>query len=73
MRAFNRGVHVEAKIESLGLHMPAPSTPKGSFVNYAVVNNLIFLSGHLPQVSLLFNTIFVSNLCYVVMGIIVAS
>jgi hypothetical protein len=43
-------VHVEAKIQSLGLKLPAPAIPKGSFINYTVVGNLAYLSGHLPQV-----------------------
>jgi hypothetical protein len=49
---LQRFVHVENKIASLGLQMPAPAVPKGSFVNFVVVDNLAYLSGHLPQVSL---------------------
>ena len=45
-----RCLHVESKINELGLHMPAPAVPKGSFVNFVQVGNLVFLSGHLPQV-----------------------
>lgn len=48
---LQRFVHVENKIGSLGLQMPAPAVPKGSFVNFVVVDNLAYLSGHLPQVS----------------------
>jgi len=44
-----RFVHVEAKIASLGLQLPAISTPKGNFVNFVQVGNLVFVSGHLPQ------------------------
>ena len=44
-----RFVHVEAKIASLGLKLPAISTPKGNFVNFVQVGNLVFVSGHLPQ------------------------
>lgn len=47
---LQRFVHVENKIASLGLAMPAPAVPKGSFVNFVVVDNLAYLSGHLPQV-----------------------
>ena len=43
-----RTVHVESRIAALGLKMPPPAVPKG-FVNFAVVNNIAFLSGHLPQ------------------------
>lgn len=45
-----RHVAVEAKIAALGLEMPAPAVPKGNFVNFLVVGNLAYLSGHLPQV-----------------------
>jgi uncharacterized protein involved in high-affinity Fe2+ transport len=48
--ASRRNVHIEAKIAALGLEMPAPAVPKGTFVNYLVVGNLAYLSGHLPQV-----------------------
>ena len=44
-----RGVHVETKIESLGLRMPTAAVPKGNFVNYVRVGNIVYLSGHLPQ------------------------
>lgn len=44
-----RSVHVEAKIAALGLKMPSPAVPKGNFVNYVQVGNLVFVSGHLPQ------------------------
>ncbi len=47
---LRRSVHVEAKIEALGLKLPQPAVPKGSFVNFVVVDNLAYLSGHLPQV-----------------------
>ena len=46
-----RGVHVEAKIAALGLKLPSPAIPKGSFVNFLIVDNFVYLSGHLPQVS----------------------
>ena len=45
---LTRGVHVESKISALGLKMPPPAVPKG-FVNFTVVNNVAYLSGHLPQ------------------------
>jgi enamine deaminase RidA (YjgF/YER057c/UK114 family) len=41
---------VEAKIESLGLAMPNPAVPKGKFVNFVQIDNMVYLSGHLPQV-----------------------
>jgi hypothetical protein len=44
---------VEAKIAALGLELPAPAVPKGNFVNFLVVGNMAYLSGHLPQVLLL--------------------
>jgi hypothetical protein len=48
---LRRQVHVEAKIAALGLQLPTPGVPKGSFINFTVVGNLAYLSGHLPQVS----------------------
>lgn len=50
--AGKRFINVEARIAGLGLKMPDPVVPKGSFVNFAQVGNLVFLSGHLPQVCL---------------------
>lgn len=47
-----KSVHTEAKIAALGLELPAPAVPKGNFVNYLVIGNMAYLSGHLPQVSL---------------------
>lgn len=44
-----RQVHVEAKIASLGLKLPKPAVPKGNFVNFVRINNIVYLSGHLPQ------------------------
>lgn len=45
-----RDIKTEEKIASLGLQMPEAGTPKGSFVNYLKLsNNLVYLSGHLPQ------------------------
>src|SRR3954465_11187245 len=45
-----RLVHVEAKIESLGLTMPKAAVPKGNFVQFVRVDNMVYLAGHLPQV-----------------------
>jgi hypothetical protein len=50
LRGTFRTSHVEAKIDSLGLKLPTAAIPKGNFINYTLTNNLIFLSGHLPQV-----------------------
>eukprot|EP01036_Dinobryon_divergens_P026152 gene26152-34764_t len=44
-----RCIHVEAKIASLGLSLPAPAIPKGNFSNYVAIGNMVYLSGHLPQ------------------------
>lgn len=44
-----RSIHVEKNIEKLGLKMPTPSVPKGSFIQYNKIGNLVFVSGHLPQ------------------------
>ena len=42
-------MHVESKITALGLKLPSPAVPKGNFVNYVRVGDLVFVSGHLPQ------------------------
>ena len=54
-RVFNRSVgarrfvHVEKRIEELGIELPAAPTPKA---NYNIVchanNNMLYISGHLP-------------------------
>lgn len=49
-RQVIRNVQAEAKIAALGLKMPAPAVPKGSFVNFVAVGDVAYLSGHLPQV-----------------------
>ena len=46
-----KNVTVEAKISALGLELPTPAVPKGNFINFTVVGNLAYLSGHLPQVN----------------------
>ena len=50
-RAGFRRVHIEAKLAKMGLEMPTPAVPKGTFVNFLVIDNMAYLSGHLPQVS----------------------
>lgn len=44
-----RCVHVEARIAQMGLDLPAPPTPKGTYRNFVRVGNMAFLAGHLPQ------------------------
>ena len=39
---------VEAKLEALGLTLPAPLSPVANFVLAVTVGNLVFLSGHVP-------------------------
>eukprot|EP01039_Chlorochromonas_danica_P007026 gene7026-7770_t len=46
---LRRHIHAESRIATLGLELPAAATPKGSYINFLVVGNLAFLSGHLPQ------------------------
>lgn len=40
---------VEGKIHALGLSMPEPAVPKGAFNQCLIVDNIAYLSGHLPQ------------------------
>ena len=45
-----RGIHVEARIASLGLNLPKlPPDPQGSYCNFVQTGKLIHLCGHLPQ------------------------
>jgi len=39
---------VEAKLEALGLSLPAPPAPVANYVRAVQVGNLVFLSGHGP-------------------------
>jgi enamine deaminase RidA (YjgF/YER057c/UK114 family) len=39
---------VEAKLEAMGLTLPAPPAPVANYVRYVQVGNLVFLSGHGP-------------------------
>jgi hypothetical protein len=47
--AGRRFVNAEAKIAALGLEMPSPAIPKGNFVQFTKIGNMVYLSGHLPQ------------------------
>lgn len=50
MRALSAPIHIEAKIKSMGLDLPAtPEAPKGNYMSYSRSGNLIFLSGTLPK------------------------
>ena len=44
-RAFIRAVHVEARIDKLGLKLPPPGAPKGNYVSVVRSGNLLFLAG----------------------------
>jgi len=39
---------IEAKLESMGLTLPAPPAPVANYVRAVQVGNLVFLSGHGP-------------------------
>jgi enamine deaminase RidA (YjgF/YER057c/UK114 family) len=39
---------VEAKLEALGLTLPAPPAPVANYVRAVVVGNIVYLSGHGP-------------------------
>jgi enamine deaminase RidA (YjgF/YER057c/UK114 family) len=44
-----RYIHVEKRIQDLGYMLPAqPAAPKGNYMNYSRVGNVIYFSGHLP-------------------------
>lgn len=45
-----RAVHIEARIAQLGhILPPLPPEPKGNYMQYSREGNVIYLSGHLPQ------------------------
>jgi enamine deaminase RidA (YjgF/YER057c/UK114 family) len=41
---------IEDKIESLGIKLPTPPTPAGSYVAVVKTGNLLFISGQIPMV-----------------------
>jgi enamine deaminase RidA (YjgF/YER057c/UK114 family) len=41
---------IEQKIESLGITLPSPPTPAGSYVAVVKTGNLLFISGQIPMV-----------------------
>ena len=41
-------MEVEAKLEVMGLELPKPGTPAGSYIGAVQVGNLLFVSGHGP-------------------------
>ena len=41
---------IEEKIESLGIKLPSPPTPAGSYVAVVRTGNLLFISGQIPMV-----------------------
>lgn len=42
-------LHVERRLEELGLKMPAPSKPVASYVMATRVGSMLYTAGHLPQ------------------------
>ena len=41
---------IEEKLESLGIKLPSPPTPAGSYVAVVKTGNLLFISGQIPMV-----------------------
>jgi enamine deaminase RidA (YjgF/YER057c/UK114 family) len=41
--------HIEKRLESLGINLPAASNPAASYTNFVLVNGLIFVSGKGPS------------------------
>ena len=41
---------IEQKIESLGIKLPTPPTPAGSYVPVVRTGNLLFISGQIPMI-----------------------
>ncbi|CAM9277581.1 unnamed protein product [Discosporangium mesarthrocarpum] len=40
---------VENRLKELGVTLPPPATPAGSYVQYTRAGNTVYLSGHLPK------------------------
>ena len=40
---------IEQKIESLGITLPSPPTPAGSYIPAVKTGNLLFISGQIPM------------------------
>lgn len=47
---IKRNIHIENRIKELGYELPPiPAAPRGNYMLYNRVGNIIYLSGHLPQ------------------------
>ncbi len=46
---FSNIVMIEEKLESLGIKLPNPPTPAGSYVPAVKTGNLLFISGQIPM------------------------
>ncbi|CAM9636970.1 unnamed protein product [Chrysoparadoxa australica] len=44
-----RAVHIEARLEKLGIKLQPPTPPKGNYVRGVRSGNLFYMSGHIPQ------------------------
>ncbi|HUG16355.1 MAG TPA: RidA family protein [Thermomicrobiales bacterium] len=42
-------MHIEARLQELGLELPAPPAPIANYVRYVQVGNLLFMAGHGPN------------------------
>ncbi len=40
---------IEARLKDLGIELPAPASPAGTYVPYVVTGNLVFISGQGPM------------------------
>jgi enamine deaminase RidA (YjgF/YER057c/UK114 family) len=43
-----RFVHIEKRIEELGITLPSPSSPKANYNIVCYSDNMLYVSGHLP-------------------------
>lgn len=43
-----RTIHIERKIEELGLELPPPAPPRANYTSACFSGNHLYLSGHLP-------------------------
>eukprot|EP00979_Chaetoceros_neogracilis_P006953 scaffold1413_cov231-Chaetoceros_neogracile.AAC.3 len=42
---------IEEKLESMGITIPAATSPKGNYVSFVRIGNTLHLSGHIPATS----------------------
>lgn len=42
---------IQSRLQSLGITLPSPATPAGSYVPYVITGNLVYIAGQLPRLN----------------------